>query len=274
MVTPAQLQEHARDTAWRSREAAKVALTRFPRAYDAARRPWAIARFALRRPHEPDFAAFGLFPDRDGMLLDVGANAGMSALSFRLYRPDNPILSVEPNPFHRPDLAFVGRVVGRFSYLMAAAGAEPGEMRLYVPVLRRIPITTAASLLPEEAAASPTLRDRLGERMDGPDFSVAEVDVPVVVLDDLELSPDFVKLDVQGYESEVLDGLERTIERSRPVLLVESPEPEVRAWLAERGYLGYRYDRDTHRLAADGRRADNLVFVPAEDVPAIRRHLA
>src|ERR1700761_7284863 len=52
----------------------KIALTRFPRLYRLARRPYALFRFLAKEPHEADYAVFALFPDRDGLFLDVGAN--------------------------------------------------------------------------------------------------------------------------------------------------------------------------------------------------------
>jgi hypothetical protein len=84
-------------------DVAKIALTRSPRVYGSLRRPYGVARFVLRKPHDPDFAVFGLFPERVGPFLDVGANAGMSAMSFRIYNR-SPIISIEPNPYHEADL--------------------------------------------------------------------------------------------------------------------------------------------------------------------------
>src|SRR3954468_23806524 len=69
-----------------------------------ARRAAELTRYALRRPHEADFAAFALFPERTGLFLDVGANTGASALSFRIYNRRSPILSIEPNPMLAPGL--------------------------------------------------------------------------------------------------------------------------------------------------------------------------
>lgn len=49
-----------------------------------------------------------------------------------------------------------------------------------------------------------------------------EVDVEVVTLDGLELSPpDVVKIDVEGSEIDVLEGMRRTIERHRPAVVCE-----------------------------------------------------
>jgi FkbM family methyltransferase len=240
----------------------KIALTRFPRVYQLARRPYAVARYLARQPHDPDYAVFALFPDRDGLFLDVGANAGMSALSFRLYKRKNPILSIEPNPYHSKDLQFAGRLVGDFSYLTVAAGDGPGVLTLHVPVYRGVPLTTEASLDPGAVLDSSSLRARLGDRMDSQDFAVVEKRVPVKRIDDMGLTPDFVKLDVQGSEHAVLLGMRQTLRKARPVLLIETPTEATSSLLAEEGYQPRAYDSATRRLTQDVENAINIVFVP------------
>src|SRR5437763_822582 len=97
----------------------KRALLFNPWLYRAARRPFALGRYWLRRPHDPAYAAFRHLERADGLFLDIGANAGMSAMSFRIFRRDVPILSLEPNPFHEPDLRFLQRrVLHDFDYRM------------------------------------------------------------------------------------------------------------------------------------------------------------
>jgi FkbM family methyltransferase len=68
--------------------------------------------------------------------------------------------------------------------------------------------------------------------------------VPVVPLDSLELGRcDFLKIDVEGMELEVLRGAARTIQRFRPLLYVENDRPEQSAelirYLRELGYELY-----------------------------------
>jgi FkbM family methyltransferase len=250
-----------------AREKAKVMLTRYPQAYGSLRRPYAAARFLLRRPHDPDYGVFALFPHREGVFLDVGANAGMSALSFRIYNRTMPVVSIEPNPFHETDLRFVGRLAKPLTYRMWAAGDEAGSMTLHVPVYRSVPLTTEASLLLEAVTGSHSLRARLGSRMDTPDFKVVSCDVPVRPLDSLHVDPAFIKLDVQGFEHQALLGLSETLDRAKPVLLVETPDDRVRNYLSAMNYQAFTYLPGEHRLVPETERQVNSVFVPPEDRP-------
>jgi FkbM family methyltransferase len=230
------------------------------RAYPALRRAWQISRYLLRRPitHGDDFAAFARFPERTGLFLDVGASSGTSAMTFRVFNRRNPILSIEPNAILESELRFLKRIVPRFDYVVAAAGDQRGMMTLFVPFYRGVPLTAYSSLsrddLMDERGG---LRDRLGDLMDGRDFHVEEVTAAVLPLDDLMLAPDFIKIDVEGGELRVLRGLADTIERSRPILLVErSVDFEaIRELLRESDYLAYSY------------RADIARFVPFDSYP-------
>lgn len=64
--------------------------------------------------------------------------------------------------------------------------------------------------------------------------------VPMVSIDSLGLTrADFIKLDVEGMEEEVLGGARQTLQDLRPVLSVEilkSDEPAIRGWLDQLGY--------------------------------------
>lgn len=242
-------------------QALKTRLTRFPKLYAASRRPYATARYLMRRPHDCDYAAFGLFPQTDGLFLDIGANAGMSSMSLRIYQRRARILAIEPNPFHEGDLRWTGRVVGRFEYAIWAAGDVPGEAEFFVPIYRGVPITTEASLTREAVEQSPSLKVQLGERMLSPDFRIERTRVQVRRLDDLDLMPAFVKLDVQGHEQPALVGMTKTLGAYRPPVLVEGPSDETTAFMGSLGYEPYAFDRVARRLVPLAGHRTNVMFV-------------
>jgi FkbM family methyltransferase len=244
----------------------KVRLTRFPALYARARLPYATARFLLRRPHDYDYAAFGLFPQSDGLFLDIGANAGMSAMSLRIYQRRASILAIEPNPYHELDLRWTGRLVGRLEYGLWATGETPGEAELYVPVYRGVPITAEASLSRQFVEESPSLRRQLGSRMSGPDFEIVQKHVAVRRLDDLGLKPAFVKVDNQGSEQPTLVGMTQTLDAYGPPVLVESPSSETKTFMAALEYKAYGYDRSGNRLLPVNGPVNNVLF--ARSLPA------
>jgi FkbM family methyltransferase len=241
---------------------AKLLVARMPRLYLAARRVRALGLYALRRPDEPDFAAFALFPDRTGLFIDVGANLGSSALSFRLFNRRSPILSIEPNPFHERDLRFVKRLIRNFDYALFAAGDVAGEATLHVPVYRGLPLTGEASLL--EPDAQPWWIQEHG--LDAAGVETRMLRVRVRPLDELDLRPDFIKIDVEGAEESVLRGLSKTIERTHPIVLTErsANADAVTRLLRSLGYAPYVYLPGEHRLEPySGEAVTNLFYLPA-----------
>ncbi len=65
--------------------------------------------------------------------------------------------------------------------------------------------------------------------------------VRIITLDSLRLEDvALVKIDVEGFEMQVLAGAEETISRSKPLLYVESRDLHtLTAWMTERGYVRF-----------------------------------
>jgi FkbM family methyltransferase len=49
----------------------------------------------------------------------------------------------------------------------------------------------------------------------------AEEGIPMMTIDSLNLSPDLIQLDVEGFEENALRGARNTIMRSRPIIIIE-----------------------------------------------------
>ena len=205
-------------------------LTQHPGAHRLARRAQKVGRYYLRRPHEREYRRFARMSG-PGLFLDVGANAGQSAMSFRLYNRFSPILSLEPNPDMEPELRFLKRRVLRagFDYRMVGAGARRETATLHVPFVGRSPISGEATM-DADGAGQLHWPARPGE------VSVRERRVPVVPIDAMGLRHvDYVSIDVEGVQDQVVTGALETIRRWKPVILCEGPR-DVLALLSPIGY--------------------------------------
>lgn len=218
-----------------------------PRIYALARQTMLLGQYALRRPDEPDLLGFAPRKDRSGLAVDIGANGGQSAIAFAFILPAHKIVSFEPNPALWPELDFVQRLLGRrFSYQKLGLGDQSGSMTLHVPQVGDLPMTTRASLSRAEAEAHcATL-----ERETGRKTIIAQRTVDIVPFDALGLIPDVVKIDVEGFELQVLHGMRATLASSRPMLMLEANanDPQCRAFLATFGYRFAYFDRKQRKL--------------------------
>jgi FkbM family methyltransferase len=228
-----------------------------------------VGRINFLLPLEPDFAAFGVLAPSDGIFLDVGANDGISARSFRVFNKTTPILSIEANPCHQAALERTKAALANVDYKLIGAGERRGELVLHTPIFRGIALTAYSSIDREEAGR------RVCEHMPraAGRLRFVEAVVPIVPLDELALVPDFVKIDVEGFELEVLRGMARTIERRLPTFMIEWSPGNLAAVLSVLGPMGYRayaFDRAGMGFRPyDGAVVENLFYLP----PARQRHL-
>ena len=170
-------------------------------------------------PHDKSYYGFMyLVHPGDGLFLDIGANDGVSAIGFRHIHSDYSILSIEPNRYHEPTLKRLKKKLGRFDYIVAAAGSETCQKVLYMPFYSGVPVHTAASVRPEFVEGS--MKDQF--RDFGKDkIAVLQQIVDVIRVDELNLKPDIIKIDAEGYDYQVLLGLVATIGACRPYMVVE-----------------------------------------------------
>ena len=78
-------------------------------------------------------------------------------------------------------------------------------------------------------------------RFDQKKLSIKKVKCPIKKLDEYQLNPYFIKIDVQGYELEVLKGGIDTLENFKPILLIESIDRETIKFLDQFQYRFYYY---------------------------------
>ena len=216
-------------------------------------------RKVLNKTHEPDFEIISRLPRRpNNLFLDIGANRGASIQSILMRRPDAKVIAFEPNSLLTTKINDLYKDDKRVVIHNCGLGSEPSVFDLYVPFYNNYMFDGLASFKEEEA--SHWLETRLYGYQDGK-LCVKKIPCAVKRLDDFSLDPYFIKVDVQGFEYEVMMGGLKTLERSKPILLIETPDSRQVEFLSTTGYTAFvcRDGKLYH-----GTNGVNVYFIPED----------
>ena len=203
---------------------------------------------------EPEFMAFKYFNHDNGTILDIGANFGYAAASIWAAGATSKILSFEPNPWHVPCLRRIKEMrAGRFDYLSIGLGSRASETRFVIPVIEGIGISALGSAA-IEAETDWTIPENVLHHMmqdhpdlDSPHLQFTEVAWQTERLDDILANRRFdvdisditaMKIDVEGFEADVLIGATQTLRTHTPLIMIEGANrnPAVVDHLSSIGY--------------------------------------
>jgi FkbM family methyltransferase len=184
---------------------------------------------------------------RGGVVLDIGANVGGHTFAFAdAVGPLGTVIAVEPQ---------------RMLFAMLSGSQAMHGAKQVWPRWCAIGAEVGVAFIPELDYDAPNNFGGLSLRSAGEPVAKVPLDLwdmPAV---------DFIKIDVEGMELDVLKGAEQTIRRCRPVLCVEADRNEQYAallgWGMDHGYTLYL---QTPRLGAQwpSVRSKNLLMLPTE----------
>lgn len=197
--------------------------------------------------------------------LDIGANMGYYTLGMPRINPDLKVHSFEPQPVTYKTLVRnleLNSLSGNVTTHNCGLGAENSVLTMFIPRFTGSGGGSFANLHVEE-----------GE---------PEVfETPVYSLDkylDSQSAPDLVKVDVEGFEFEVMLGGQETVSRNKPTIVIEL----LRKWmkpfgrhpqdvidlLVPRGYLVYSIQEnglEAIRIIDDSTIETNFLFIHEEN---------
>lgn len=222
-----------------------------------------------------------LLDDRPGAFVDVGVNVGHTLVKLKAIDRDREYIGFEPNAHclrYTQQLISVNRFT-RCTLVPIGISNRTGIMKLFMN---------------PDADPSATIVEGFRE----PDRYARAVPVPVFVGDDVLDTLGIgqvavVKIDVEGGELDVIEGLGRTLRQHAPYVFCEvlpvwdehsemgrfrlERQTHLQTVLAELGYFIFRihFDTTVERLNEFGIHADmtqsNYVFVPRAELAAFRR---
>lgn len=138
----------------------------------------------------------------DAVVLDIGANIGVTCAGIAKLLSEAYICAFEPSPHAWPLLNETLRINGledRCQAFQVGLGAQPGHVRFF----ENTTSTTASHLDPEG------------------DCVIALTTIDLFVADRGLRRLDLIKIDVEGFDIDVIDGAEVTLARFRPMVFLE-----------------------------------------------------
>ena len=196
----------------------------------------------IRNRLEPELLYLNRILTQCKRAIDIGANDGV--YSYALAQMCENVEAFEPQTWCTHDIAFYSEKYSKnINIYNVGLSNSNGVLKLHIPVSHSAysrQISGLGSITPGLAS----FREIEGEQ--------TYIEVPVYKLDDYNFRDvSFIKIDVEGHESKVIQGGHKTILREKPIILIEIEQRHLNGYpiemvfkqIMELGYEGsYLYN--------------------------------
>ncbi len=221
----------------------------------------------FRQHHEELAPLLSRYVPKDGVVIDVGAHAGQFAKLFAKLAPQGHVYAFEPGSYALSILTKV-RVLRRLKNVsIHAVGLSDADAvaSLSMPIKASGSMGFGLSTLAGVASEGASLEEKI---------SLTTLDQ--FVIDHKIARIDFLKADIEGWEMRMLLGATQSLEKFRPVLMLEADDAwllragnsrkELLDFLAQRNYAIFAGD-DNGNLVPAAHETLDIICVPAEKAP-------
>ncbi|MBX9891436.1 MAG: FkbM family methyltransferase [Chitinophagaceae bacterium] len=209
--------------------------------------------------YDQEFLHFlSMVPD-NGVIIDIGANIGITTIPLSKHLPNSQIAAIEPIPHNVRTLKKIIRFFGSRNVIVfpMAVGDHNGRINMITPVINHVKkqgLSHVVGAIPDEPATQ-----------QGEEFSV-----PVMRLDDIKELQQLghisaIKIDVEQFEYAVISGGLQLINRFKPMIYCELWDtPQRKIFLDFMEGIGYEvsvYEKG-ELVPYDQRPALNFFLLP------------
>jgi FkbM family methyltransferase len=194
-------------------------------------------------------------------IIDVGGNLGQSGLAMsRIFKSEN-LFIFEPNPpMARQCRRLQFESIKNVQVFEVGLSKMESFVELFTPSYNRVTFFGLASLSEEQSIS--LLRPESIWGYDENKLRVDRTKIELRTLDSFGFNTQFIKIDVEGAEVDVIDGALETIKKCKPIILVECTGSlaDVRERLIPIGYINLELEEKMWEQS-QGRRL-NQIFIP------------
>jgi FkbM family methyltransferase len=174
---------------------------------------------------------------KNPIILDIGAHKGESIKNFLIHKPNAIIYAFEPNK------SLANKLKEKFIKhknikVFNSAISNNKNLKLFTPYIRGYPFSGLSSVD----------KKNIIERLDNyynfkyeNELSFKAQTISTIGIDKLFLKPDFIKIDAEGYEFEILKTALNTIRKYKPTIIIEFNNhsyEKLNALLTKNNYVG------------------------------------
>ena len=180
-----------------------------------------LARYTnLLLPHEEDIYGLNYLKfNKNNCIIDVGASDGLYFKSVRSIGIFNNFICFEALKINSKFLKKIKEKDTNFKFFIMALGNQNTDLNIYTPFYKKHFLYNYSSFSKKESIAILSLRDF---EIDYKNLKFKKYKIKQKRLDFFKFNPSLIKIDVEGYENNVLIGSLKTIKKSKPIIYVEN----------------------------------------------------
>jgi FkbM family methyltransferase len=195
---------------------------------------------------EEEYEIINLIQKDCPVILDVGAHKGESIKNFLGYKPKSRIYAFEPNQLLAQNLQAKYKRKKNIT-IFDSAVSNKKKLILFTPYINGYAFSGLSSV------SKKNIIERLNsyysfDYKENISFKIKKINS--IRIDDLSLNPDLIKIDAEGYEFEIIKTGLKTINKSRPIIIIEfntNSFDKLNNLLNKYNYIGNIYNKKRNK---------------------------
>jgi|LakMenEpi03Aug12_release.lakeMendotaPanAssembly.Ray.scaffolds.fasta_scaffold207826_3 FkbM family methyltransferase len=197
-------------------------------------------------------------------IIDIGANDGISYKTIRNFLCKTSIISFEPLKNNFKKLEILKNKDKNYKIHNCGLSNIKIKKKIYIPYFKKYPLSSFAGI--NKISIIYRLKISLFNKNLLKKINFKSENIKLKKLDDFNLNPSFIKIDIEGHEYECIMGALKTIKKNKPILLIEydrNINKKINKILKKINYKSYYYDNKINYIKLHNKeKIFNIIYIP------------